>query len=114
MSLGGGGAWGPLPVGPAAEEQDQLDQEQQAEDLAGEVEEGGLRTRQLWRWACFATAEAAAAEAVGEWGYLVVSYTELLLGRRQLSVLGIRSLESCINNYWRNQTACCVTSGRAV
>jgi hypothetical protein len=66
MSLGGGGAWGPLPVGLAAQEQDQLDQEQQAQDLAGEVEEGALRTRQLWRWACFTAAEAAAEAAMGK------------------------------------------------
>ncbi|KAL4422844.1 hypothetical protein ABPG75_009041 [Micractinium tetrahymenae] len=67
-SLGGGGAQGPLPLGAAAEEADTMDPAgEQAQDLAAEVEGGGVLLRALWRWSCFQLAEraGAAAEASG-------------------------------------------------
>ncbi|KIY95383.1 Nuclear pore complex protein [Monoraphidium neglectum] len=63
-ALSGGGPWGPLPVGAAAADADErMDDEWQAEDLAAEVEGGRGAGRALWRWSCAAAADAAASAA---------------------------------------------------
>ncbi|KAL4448847.1 hypothetical protein ABPG77_007564 [Micractinium sp. CCAP 211/92] len=79
-SLGGGGAQGPLPLGAAAEEADMMDPAgEQAQDLAAEVEGGGVLLRALWRWSCFQLAEraGAAAEAAGSGLYEAALYGAL-------------------------------------
>ncbi|KAI8477109.1 MAG: 107-domain-containing protein [Monoraphidium minutum] len=65
-ALAGGGPWGPLPVGAAAADADEcMEEEWQAEDLAAEVEGGRGAGRALWRWACAAVADAAASATPG-------------------------------------------------
>jgi hypothetical protein len=63
VSLGGAGGWGPLPVGTAAEEQDQqVESDEVLAQLGWEVEEGVPAARQRWRWACYQAARLAAEE----------------------------------------------------
>mmetsp|Transcript_33440 Transcript_33440/g.73943 ORF Transcript_33440/g.73943 Transcript_33440/m.73943 type:complete len:1069 (+) Transcript_33440:427-3633(+) len=59
-SLGGGGPYGPLPVGVAAAGLDEdLSEVQQGEDLAWEVDLGAGTMRALWKWACLQVSEQA-------------------------------------------------------
>ncbi|KAF6260753.1 107-domain-containing protein [Scenedesmus sp. NREL 46B-D3] len=66
MSLAGAGEWGPLPVGAAATEAaEQIDQQAAAEELACQVEGGVISAKLVWKWACYAAAEAAAGGTPG-------------------------------------------------
>ncbi|GAX83501.1 hypothetical protein CEUSTIGMA_g10926.t1 [Chlamydomonas eustigma] len=57
-SLGGGGAFGPLPVGvSAARYDDEADEDQAVGDLAAETESGAGTRRALWKWVCFQVSE---------------------------------------------------------
>ncbi|KAK9814142.1 hypothetical protein WJX72_001215 [[Myrmecia] bisecta] len=66
-SFGGAGSTGPVPLGQAAEETDGCSEEEQAEDIAAEVDAGDGVLRMLWRWSCYQISEqsAAAMEATG-------------------------------------------------
>lgn len=80
MSLGGGGAHGPLPLGPAAATADTMDPDTQlAESLAIEVEGGTGVLRALWKWSCYQAAEkiADAAGATGGGLYEAAVYAAL-------------------------------------
>ncbi len=62
--LAGAGPYGPLPVGHAAEQQDEeLAAEAVAAELAAQVEGGRGAGTRLWKWACYRAAEAAASAA---------------------------------------------------
>ncbi|PNH12494.1 Nuclear pore complex protein [Tetrabaena socialis] len=61
-ALGGGGPYGPVPVGATAAEHDEhVGEELQAEELADEVSHGSGTLLALWRWAALQAAAAAPA-----------------------------------------------------
>lgn len=67
LSLGGGGDWGPLPVGePGGEAAAAVDENTAAEELAWQVEGGLAAGRVAWKWTCLAAADAAGGGAPGE------------------------------------------------
>ncbi|KAK9844515.1 hypothetical protein WJX74_003480 [Apatococcus lobatus] len=63
-SMAGGGPYGPLPLGPAAQD---VEAANRTESMAGEDEHGLGASRALWKWGCYQAAEKA-SEVHKAWG----------------------------------------------